>query len=286
MNLQLLVLSLSLSMVYFAISSGFSLIFGLMKVLNYAHASLVMWGAYVTYAVYMQTGHFLLGVLAASVLVVIMGALMEIFLIRNVKGHETNQLLLTFGLVYILNDATKIFFGTKTIFPTRPGFFNGVIEVGGSVYPVYRLFLIGFGVVLYAALMVLLHKTRLGMIITAGTERPRMVRASGIDIKKIFTLTFCIGSLLAALSGGFACFFLGLYPNLADDQLLNILAVVIIGGIGSISGTFIASIMVGVVQYIMGYYFPIFSMAATIALMILILIVRPDGLLKVGARNE
>ena len=286
MILQLILFSLSLSMVYFVLSSGFSLIFGLMGVLNYAHASLVMWGAYFTYFGYRLTGNFVLGLLLGIVVVVAVGAAMELFLIRNIRGSETNQLLLTFGLIYILNELVKIFFGTSTIFPTRPALFTKSIPMGDMVFPVYRIILIIMGVVVFILLTFLIDKTRLGMTIRAGTEKPRMVRALGINIRNIFTSTFCIGCLLAALGGGLACFFLGLYPGLANDQLFNILIIVIIGGIGSIKGTFVASLLTGVVQYFVGYYYPTLSMAASLILMVVILVIKPEGLYKAGAGNE
>ncbi len=286
MILQLIIFSMSLAMVYFVLSSGFSLIFGLMDVLNYAHASFVMWGAYFTYWGYQRTGNFVIGLLIGIVIGVAVGAAVEVFLIRNIRGSQTNQLLLTFGLIYILNELIKIFFGTNTIFPTRPALFQKSIPMGDMLFPVYRLILIVMGIVVYILLMLLINKTRLGMTIRAGTENPKMVRACGINIRNIFTASFCIGTLLAALGGGLSCFFLGLYPDLANDQLFNILVIVIIGGVGSIQGTFFASILIGLVQYFVGYYFPALSMAASMILMIVILIIKPTGLFKAGVSNE
>ncbi|MCR4672177.1 MAG: branched-chain amino acid ABC transporter permease [Lachnospiraceae bacterium] len=286
MIVQLILFSISLAMVYFVLSAGFSLIFGLMDVLNYAHASFVMWGAYFTYFAYQRTGSFILGLLIGIAVGVAVGTAIEVFLIRNIRGDQTNQLLLTFGLIYIMNELVKIFFGTSTIFPNRPALFQKSIPMGDLVFPVYRLILIIMGVVVYILLMLLINKTRLGMTIRAGTENPKMVRACGINIRNIFTMSFGIGIFLAALGGGLACFFLGLYPDLANDQLFNILVIVIIGGVGSIQGTFVASILIGLTQYFVGYYFPVLSMAASMILMVIILIIKPTGLFKAGASNE
>lgn len=286
MDLSLIVYGITLGMLYFILASGFSLIFGLMGVLNFAHASLFMWGAYLTYSVYQWTGSFLLGIIAATIAVVIIGALMEVFLIKNIKGRHQNQLLLTYGMIYIFDEVIKIVYGTRPIVPIRPDWFSGNIQIAGMVLPVYRLFIIVIGLIVFIAVGLILKKTKLGMIIRAGTERPKMVRASGIDISKVFTLTFSIGCALAGLGGGVSSFFLGLYPEIGTEQVFNILAVVVIGGIGNYTGSFVAGIMVGVVQYVVGYFFPNLSILSTIALMLLVLIVRPTGLFKGGAAHE
>ncbi|MGI6686949.1 MAG: branched-chain amino acid ABC transporter permease [Christensenellales bacterium] len=286
MDLTLIIYGISLGMLYFVLASGFSMIFGLMGVLNFAHASLFMWAAYLTYSVYQLTGSILLGIVVSIIIIVIVGALMEIFLIKNIKGSHTNQLLLTYGMIYIFDELIKIFYGTRAISPAKPDWLSGSLEVFGMTIPIYRLLIIVVGIVVFVAIELLLNKTKLGMIIQAGTEKPRMVRASGIDISKIFTLTFCLGCALAALAGGISCFFLGLYPEIGTEQILNILIVVVIGGIGSFKGSFVAGIIVGVVQYIVGYYLPSLSMASAIALMILVLIIKPEGLFEGGAVRE
>ncbi|MCL2367936.1 MAG: branched-chain amino acid ABC transporter permease [Oscillospiraceae bacterium] len=282
MDIQLLIFAISLGMLYFLLASGFSLIFGLMKVVNYAHASLFMWGGYLTWWFYGATDSFILGMLIAVVIVTIAGVLMEVFLIRNIKGIRENQILLTFGMIYIFDELLKITFGTRAISPTRPPFLTGNVELFGIELPIFRMLIIVAGIVVFIIVTLLLKRTKLGMTITAGTERPHMVRAVGINIRKVFTLTFALGCALAALGGGLSAFFLGLHPGLSIDQLFNMLIVVVIGGIGSFTGSFVAALLLALLEYFVGLYFPGFAMVASMLFMLVVLIVKPQGLLVKG----
>jgi len=278
-DLQLLILALSLGMLYFLLASGFSLIFGLMKILNYAHASLFMWGGYLTWWFNTLTGSFVLAIFLAMVAVVLIGVLMEVCLIRNIRGRRENQILLAFGMIFVFDELVKIAFGTRAISPTRPPYLSGNMELFGIELPIFRVLIIIIGIVVFIVVTLLIHKTKLGMTITAGTERPHMVRAVGINIRQVFTLTFALGCALAALGGGLSAFFLGLHPGLALDQLFNMLIIVVIGGIGSFSGSFVAALLLALLEYFVGIYLPGFSMVASMVFMLAVLIIKPQGLL-------
>lgn len=268
----------SLGMLYYLLSSGLSLIFGLMQVLNFAHGSLFMWGAYLSYSTYLFTGNFLLSIIIGGLLVAIAGGLMENFLIKPLKGNHTNQILLTFGMIYILDDIVKLIWGTRVLMPKVPDWIGGSINLLGEAVPKYRLFIIAAGLLLFVIVTLILQKSKLGMIIRAGIEKPRMVRALGINVSLIFSVTFMIGCLLAGLGGGVAGPFLSLYPEIGNEQIFNALIVVVVGGIGSFSGSFAAGLIVGLTQYVVGYYIPELSMAVTILIMLIVLIIKPSGM--------
>ena len=276
---------ISLGMLYFLMSSGFSIIYGLMRILNYSHGTLFVWGAYITYSVYSRTNSFWLGMAVSMVTIAAAGAIIEVFLLRNIKGDTVNQVLLTNGLICILYELIKVAYGARAYSPSKPEWLSGTFEVAGVVVPTFRILIIALGIVVFILIYLLLNKTKLGMMIQAGTERPRMLRASGINIRKIFTFTFCLGSALAGLAGAIGCFYFGLFPELNNQSMFLILIIVVIGGIGSFTGSLIGSLLVGIVQYGMSYFFPDFAMISCVMLMLLVLAFKPQGLLG-GASNE
>lgn len=276
--IQILIYGLSLGMLYFLLSSGFSLIFGLMGVLNYSHGSLFMLGCYICYFITIQTGVFWAGLLAGAIAVGVLGLLMEVFLIRPLKGNRLNQILLTFGLIYVLDELAKMIFGTRAYMLNPPEFLQGSVRLLGEIVPKYRLFMIVVGIVIFIGMMLLLGRTKLGMIIRAGIERPNMVRAIGINVQKIFAVTFALGCALAGLGGAVAVPYLGAYPSVGTEQIFNAIAVVIIGGLGSFSSSFYAAIILGIVQYTVSYYIPELAMASTLLLMLVVIITKPNGL--------
>lgn len=284
--LILIIYGVSLGMLYFLLSSGLSLIFGLMKVLNFAHGSLFMWGAYIGYTVFKYTNSFILGILIATIIVGIMGLLMERFLIKPLGNNHMYQLLLTFGLINVLNEIVKIIWGAKVIPASKPEWLSDSIHIFGNVLPTYRIFIIIAGVIVLIVITLILSKTKLGMIIRAGIERPNMVRALGIDVSKIFTIVFIIGAMLAGLGGAIAGPFLSLYPELGVDQIFYALVIVVIGGLGSFIGSAVGGLIVGLTQSIVGYYYPDLSMLITILLMLVILIVKPEGLVSLRRRGR
>ncbi len=284
--LILIIYGISLGMLYFLLSSGLSLIFGLMKVLNFAHGSLFMWGAYIGYTVFKYTNSFILGILIATIVVGIMGLLMERFLIKPLGNNHMYQLLLTFGLINVLNEIVKIIWGAKVIPASKPQWLSDSVHIFGNVLPTYRIFIMIAGVMVLIMISLILSKTKLGMIIRAGIERPNMVRALGIDVSKIFTIVFIIGAMLAGLGGAIAGPFLSLYPELGVDQIFYALVIVVIGGLGSFIGSAVGGLVVGLTQSIVGYYYPALSMLITILLMLVILIVKPEGLVSLRRRGR
>lgn len=271
-------------MLYFLLASGLSLIFGLMNVLNLAHGSLFMWGAYMSFTVYKYTNSFILGLVVGAVFVGLIGGVVEKYLIKPLKGKHMYQLLMTFGLIYILDEVVKIIWGTKVMVAPKPDWLNGSIDLGGNTLPYYRIFIIVAGVLVFVGVTLLLKKTKLGMIIRAGIERPHMVRALGINVGMIFTITFMLGAAMAGFGGAVAGPFLSLYPAIGVEQIFYALIVVVIGGIGNFSGSIVAGLLVGIIQSIVGYYVPELYMISAIAIMIVTLIVKPQGLLSKGAK--
>lgn len=281
---MLIVYGISLGMLYFLLASGLSLIFGLMNVLNLAHGSLFMWGAYLSFTIYKYTNSFILGLIGGAVIVAVIGGIFEKFLIKPLKGKHMYQLLMTFGLIYILDEIVKIIWGTKVMVAPKPDWLNGSIDLGSGVLPYYRLFIIIAGLIVFIGVTLLLKKTKLGMIIRAGIERPHMVRAIGINVDKVFTFTFALGAAMAGLGGAVAAPFLSLYPTIGVEQIFYALIVVVIGGIGNFSGSIAAGLLVGIVQSIIGYFMPELYMLSAILIMIVTLIAKPAGLLSKGAK--
>ncbi|MCL2367484.1 MAG: branched-chain amino acid ABC transporter permease [Oscillospiraceae bacterium] len=284
--IQLMTFGLSLGMLYFLLASGFALIFGLMGVFNYAHGSLFMVGGYLCFVVTQQTGNFWLGLAAAGIGVGVLGLLLEKTLIKKLKGNIMNQIILTFGLIYVIDEIVKALFGNRAYIQQAPEILRGGVEILTQFVPRYRLFMIVAGFVILIALVLLFNKTRLGLVIRAGIEHPEMVRSIGVNIQTVFTITFALGCLLAGLGGGIALPFMGVYPNLGPEQIFNAIAVIIIGGFGNILWSFYAATILGLMQYTVSYFVPVLAMPATLLLMFLILMIRPYGLFAGGKSNE
>ncbi|GHU62446.1 branched-chain amino acid ABC transporter permease [Clostridia bacterium] len=276
--IQIIIYGLSLGMLYFLLSSGFSLIFGLMGVLNFAHGSMFMWGCYLGYILSLSTGSFLFGIIGAAVCIGVMGLVMEKWLIQPLRGNQLRQILLTFGLIYVLEELAKVIFGTRAYMQFPPEWLSGSAHIFSETVPQYRLFMIFAGVIVFLLMTLLLKKTKLGMIIRAGTDKPRMVQAIGINVARIFSITFALGCALAGLGGAIATPFLGAYPTIDMEQVFNAIAVVIIGGVGSFTGAFYASVILGFISYITSYFVPELSMASTLLAMLVVVMIRPNGL--------
>jgi branched-chain amino acid transport system permease protein len=276
--IQIIVYGLSLGMLFFLLSSGFSLIFGLMDVLNFAHGSMFMWGCYIGYLLSSLSGSFLIGLIGAAVSIGVMGLLMERFLIKPLHGNPLSQILLTFGLIYVLEEMAKIFFGTRAYIQNPPNLLSGSVNFLGETVPQYRVFMIAAGVIVFALMSLLLKKTKLGMIIRAGTDKPRMVQAIGINVARVFTITFALGCALAGLGGAIATPFLGAYPTIDTEQVFNAIAVVIIGGVGNFTGSFYAALILGFLNYIISYFVPELSVMSTLLAMLAVVMIKPNGL--------
>lgn len=262
----------------FIVASGFTLIFGLLRIVNLAHGALYLFGGLVGYSTAMATGSFVLAAVAAMAFVALLGVVLDQGLLRFVRGVELRQVLLTLGVAFILNDLGLVIWGGDTFTVPVPEALMGAVQLGSLYYPKYRLFVLGAGIVVFIALWVLLNRTRLGALIRAGVDDPEMVEAMGINIRRVFLGTFMLGSALAGLGGVVGGAFLTLYPSADSEILVFSLAVVIIGGRGSLAGAAIGALLVGLLNSIGQVMFPELAYFVIFGPMALILAFRPLGL--------
>ncbi|MGU3492495.1 branched-chain amino acid ABC transporter permease [Xanthobacteraceae bacterium A53D] len=269
---------LTFAALLFIVASGFTLIFGLLRIVNLAHGALYLMGGYIGYAVARYTGSFMVGVLAAMMGVAIIGLILDRGLLRFVRGYELRQVLLTLGFAFLLNDMSLVIFGGDTYTVPTPEFLKGAVRFWGLFYPKYRLFVLVLGVAVFVALWVLLNRTRLGALIRAGVDDPEIIAAMGINIRKVFLLTFMLGAALAGLGGSVGGAFLTLYPSADSEILVFSLAVVIIGGRGSLVGAAVGALIVAMLNTVGQVMFPEFAYFVIFGPMALILAFRPLGL--------
>lgn len=271
--------SLGYGLLLFLLSSGLTVVFGLLNVLNIAHASFYMLGAYLAYEVVQRTGNFWLSLLVAPILVAAIGIVVERFLLRRVHvlGHW-HQLLLTLGLSYVLLETVKWIWGTESYPLSPPALLSGSIIIGGGAYPIYRLFMSASALVILSALAFILYRTRLGMIVRAAVSNAPMVNALGYNVGYVFTGVFALGALLAGLAGVIAAPMLSVYPGMAADINVDIFIVVVVGGMGSLKGALIASLLLGLFQSFGILILPDFAIFFSFLLMAVVLAVKPFGL--------
>jgi len=269
---------LTFAALLFIVASGFTLVFGLLRIVNLAHGALYLLGGYTGYAVASLTESFVLGGLAAMAFVAVTGLVLNAGLLRFVRGHDLRQVLLTLGVAFILNDALLVVFGGDTFSVPTPDMLKGAANVFGTYYPRFRLFVLLMGVLVFTGLWVMLNKTRLGALIRAGVDDAEMVEASGINIRRVFLYTFMLGSALAGLGGLLGGAFLTLYPSADSEILVFSLAVVIIGGRGSLVGAAVGSILIGLLNTFGQVWFPELAYFVIFGPMALLLAFRPLGL--------
>jgi branched-chain amino acid transport system permease protein len=250
LNLVQFLNGLTFAALLFIVASGFTLIFGLLRIVNLAHGVLYLFGGYIGYTVAGATGDFVLGIMASMLCVALMGLLLDQGLLRFVRGFELRQVLLTLGVALVLNDLALVIWGGDTFSVAVPEMLRGAVRIGGTFFPKYRLFVLGLGIVVFIALWLLLNKTRLGALIRAGVDDPEMVEALGINIRRVFLGTFMLGASLAGLGGMVGGAFLTLYPTADSEILVFSLAVVIIGGRGSLVGAAVGALLVGMLNTI------------------------------------
>ena len=268
---------LTFAALLFLVASGFTLIFGLMRIVNLAHGAMYLMGGYVAYAVAVESGSFLLGLAAAAAAIALLG-LIEQSLLRFVRGVELRQVLMTLGLALMMDDAALVIFGGDTFTVPIPDFLKGPLEVFGLTYPRYRLFVLLIGILVFALLWLLMNRTRLGALIRAGVDDPETVEAMGVNIRKVFIATFMLGMALAGVAGALGGAFLSLYPSADSEILVYSLAVVIIGGRGSLGGAAVGSLAVAMLSTFGQVWFPELSYFVIFGPMALLLAFRPTGL--------
>jgi branched-chain amino acid transport system permease protein len=262
----------------FVVASGFTLIFGLMRIVNLAHGALYLFGGYLGLTISMMGGNFYVAAIGAAIGVALMGLIIDLGLLRFVKGNELRQVLLTLGVAFVLNDLALVLWGGDTFSIPVPSYLDGPFEMGAVTYPKYRLFVLMVGVLIFIALWLLMAKTKLGALIRAGVDDSETVSAMGVDIRKIFIYTFMLGAALAGLGGVMGGAFLTLYPTADSEILVFSLAVVIIGGRGSLAGAAVGSILVAMLANFGQVWFPELAYFVIFGPMAVLLAFRPLGL--------
>ena len=272
---------LTLAGVIFLVSSGFTLIFGIMRVTNLSHGAVYLLGGYIGYSVIGATHSFFLGLIAGALSMAAFGLLLERTLITWLGRSEMSELLATLGLIYVLDDVSLAIWGGTPLTINLPGALgrSSTLPLAGIVYPNGRLFILGVSVIIAIGLHYLLRRTRVGSIIRAGVDDREMVGALGINVRLVFTLVFMLGTLLAGFAGVLGGTVLGLYTGADSDILLFALAVVIVGGLGSYEGAILGSIVIGLVDNYGTAYFPAVAYSVLFIPVILVLLIKPQGLL-------
>lgn len=264
----------------FLVTSGLTLVFGIMDVINLAHGSFYMIGAYLAFWLTGIFGNLFLGIILAIPLAILVGFVVEKLAISYVytKGH-LHQVLLTYALIMVFDEAQRFLWGNDSHGIDVPAILSGSIPLTDiQVYPVYRLFVSFVCIVIAAGMFFVIQKTRLGMTIRAGASNREMTQALGINIKTLFTIVFSLGVALAAFAGMIAAPIDSLYPGMGDNILIISLVVVVIGGIGSIKGAFVGAMIIGVSSVFGETLFPDLASVIVYAMMSAILILRPKGL--------
>ena len=269
---------LSFAALLFMLSSGFTLAFGLMKVVNIAHGSLFMLGAYVALMVFGLTDSFVLAMLAGALSVGIFGALVEEYLLKYFHLKDLPQILLTMGLAYVIQQSSLIFWGGEPMVMATPEWLRGAAKMGVVYYPKYRLFVIVVASLVALALWLLLAKSRIGAQVRACVDDEEMARAMKINTRRLFIVMFGFSALLAGFGGAISAPYVGAYPGLDFEILPLALVVVIIGGLGSLGGAVLGSLFVGVVDALGKAMFPELSYFTLFVPMIIILAIKPTGL--------
>lgn len=270
---------IAIGMLLLLVASGLSLIFGLMGVVNFAHGSLYMFGAYFGLVLFDRTGVFVVALLVAPFLVAGIGVLMEYLTLRPLYGRDPlYQILLTFGIALILDEVVILVWGPNALNFAGPSWLTGVFSVAGAALPIYRVFVICLGAVVAVGLYLFLQRTRYGLVVRAGTANRTMVEANGINVKRAFTIMFAVGAGMAAVGGVVAGPMLSVYPAMGLDMVIEAFVVVVIGGLGSFRGSVAGALLAGLAQAFGSFYVPSFSSIIIFTLMIVVLLVRPSGL--------
>jgi branched-chain amino acid transport system permease protein len=264
----------------FLVSSGLTLVFGIMGVINLAHGAMYMVGAYLAYFLAELTGGLFSGIVVGLPVMLALGVLIERFLIDKIYNRDhLYQVLLTFGLILILNDLQSILWGNDTHGVAVPELLSGSIPLTETLsYPVYRLAVSGVCLVLAVGLYVVIQRTRLGMVIRAGASNREMVEALGINIRTLFTIIFAAGVAMAGFGGMISAPLSSVYPGMGDNILIICLVVVVIGGIGSIKGAFLGAMIIGLVSTLGPVLFPALASVVVYLVMALVLLWKPRGL--------
>lgn len=270
--------SLALGGILFTLAAGFSLIFGLMRIANLSHGAYFMLGAYIGLSTLKYSENFLVAMLVASVLVGLLGVVIERFVLRRLAGDSLSQVLATLGVAFIIADFSLWFWGGDPQTVSPPDVLSGAMRMFGFGFPMYRVAVLGFSVFLALVLWVLLEKTRLGMMIRASVDDRQMARGVGIPSSRLFSIVFCLGAALAGIGGVVASPILSIYPGMDMDMLPLALVVVILGGVDSLAGAFVGSFVIGFIYSFGQVLFPNLAYVILFLPMVIILAIKPRGL--------
>ena len=268
------------------ISSGLTIIYGTLGVLNLAHGAMFMLGGYAGYVAYEATGSFVVAVIAGTLFLLLVGVVMERVIIRHFYARPPeDQLLVTFGLGICFVEIVRFFFSSlsKTVPP--PQIFSGITSLGFMMYPTYRLAVVGIVALALLALFLILYRTRLGLIVRAGIEDSVMVDSLGINVDRVFMLVFGIGSMAAGFAGIVNAPVVSLAPDMGEAILVQTFVVVVIGGVGSFPGAVLGGLIAGEIISITSMINPGYAYVMLFAAMTLVLMVRPHGLLGMKGRE-
>jgi branched-chain amino acid transport system permease protein len=269
----------SLAALLFLLASGFTLSFGLMRVVNMAHGAYYLLGGYIGLSVARATGSFGLALVAGGLAVVALGLFVDRFLIRRTGENHLAQVLLTVGVAFVIGDVALKIWGGDFLKVPVPVSLRGASELpGGLVYPTYRLVLIALGAAVGLLLWVLYRRTQIGAVVRAGVDDREQVAATGINVDRLFVMVSALASFLAGLAGVAGGAFLTLYPGAEWEILVYALVVVIVGGLGSLGGAMIGALVVGLLDAYGRWLLPEFSYFVLFAPMAVLLLVRPQGI--------
>lgn len=275
-----LINGLQYGLLLFLIASGLTLVFGVMGILNLAHGSMYMVGAYLVWYFVSVTGSFTVSAILSAFIALGLGILIERLLIQRLYNrNHLDQVLLTIGMIFVFNSLQSILWGNDPYGVAVPEALSGSVPfTENSSYPVYRIFAAMICIAIAAALYFVVSKTRLGMLIRAGESNQEMVEALGVNIKSLYTIVFAIGVMLAAVSGIIAAPMRSIVPGMGESVLITCFVVVVIGGMGSIKGAFVGALLVGVISTFAAVLMPTMSNMIIYIFMILVLLVKPQGL--------
>jgi branched-chain amino acid transport system permease protein len=282
---------ITLGGLYFLVASGFTLIFGLMRNVNLAHGSLYLFGGYIGYGVSVATGSWILSFIAAFIIVALVGIVLQILVFRRMEGQDLRQTMVTIGLSIVFADLMLWAFGGDFYQIQTPAWLIGPIELplmtavkssGEAVflqYPLVRLVIFAASVVIGIAMWLALNRTRVGMMVRAGVDDRNILAATGVNIQLVFVLVFALGAGLAGIAGVVGGTFQSISPGEDTRFLLASLVVVIVGGMGSIAGAALGALIIGLAEQLGSVYIPTYAIVVTFLIMVLVLALRPQGLL-------
>lgn len=278
MILNVILGGLSLAAFYFILASGLSLVFGIMEVLNFASAGFFLCGLYAAWYALSRHLSLALALLIAAAVGALLALIVERLLLRPLYRSPAGQLLTTLGVMLVLGAIVEWVFGPQIQQENLTGAIAGTVVVAGSPFPTYRLLLIVLGIAVYLLISLLLRGTPLGLRVRAGVENRTLVELAGIRLSPLLAFVYALGGALAALAGALYGPFGGVYPTAGVDTLLITFIVVVVGGLGSITGTLVASLLVGLSQALVGFFAPSLALTVNVLLMLLVLALRPQGM--------